>query len=116
MKTEIERKTAKALDMLSPTQIVALCNGSLGMGDRIRNHPHPRKTNAAARGNTADLYQMVLEDELFYGLTKRDPDKTRRIVQAMRWSNDSRLETMSYTLEKRLKPTGLQNESSRSNT
>jgi hypothetical protein len=35
MKTEVERKTAAALDLLSPTQIAAWCAGSLRMGDRI---------------------------------------------------------------------------------
>jgi hypothetical protein len=32
MKADVERKTAKALDLLSPIQIVALVRGTLGMG------------------------------------------------------------------------------------
>lgn len=102
MKSEVERKTAQALDLLSPTQIVAWCAGSIGMGDRIRSDPHPIRTNAKGRANTADSYQMVLHHELFYGLTKRDPDKARLIVQEMRWSQNAELSTLAQGLEEQL--------------
>jgi hypothetical protein len=102
MKSDVERKTAAALDLLSPIQIVAWCAGFIGMGDRIRSHPHPRRTNAAARGNTADAYQMALFHELFYGLKKRDPEKARRVAREMRSSQVPALETMAHELEDKL--------------
>jgi hypothetical protein len=102
MKTEVERKTAKALDLLTPSQITAWVGGSRGMGDRIRNHPHPRKTNAAARGNNADTYEMVLQYELVHELTRRDPEKARKVAQEMRWSPDPELVTMAHILEEHL--------------
>jgi hypothetical protein len=45
---------------------------------------------------------MVLQHELFFGLTKRDPEKARQVVQEMRWSQNSELETLSHSLEERL--------------
>jgi len=102
MKSEIERKTAQALDLLMPTQIAAWVGGSLHMGDRIRSHPHPRKANASGRGNTADLCDMVLHQELVYGLAERDPEKARRVVRELRWSNNPALESMGVALEEQL--------------
>jgi hypothetical protein len=102
MKSDVERKTAQALDLLSPTQIAAWCAGSLRMGDRIRSHPNPIKTNAKGRANTADTYEMVLHHELFYGLTERDPEKARLVVREMRWSHNPELVTLSHGLEERL--------------
>jgi hypothetical protein len=100
MPSDVERHTAQVLDLLSPMQIVAFIVGSLRMGDRIRSHPHPRKTNAAARGNNADLYQMVLHQELF-SLVERNPAKVRQIVNEMRASQDG-LETLAHGLEQHL--------------
>lgn len=104
MKSDVERKTARALDLLAPTQIAAWCAGSLHMGDRIRSHPHPRKTNAHGRADTADTYEMVLQHELIVDLPKRDPVKTRRIAQELRWSTDPELVTLAHALESRLEP------------
>lgn len=100
--TEIERNTAQALGLLLPSQIVAWVDGSLHMGDRIRNHPHPRKTNATARANTADRCDMVLHRELVYGLTARNPEKAQQVVRELGWSSSPELVSMGKILAERL--------------
>jgi hypothetical protein len=100
--SEIERNTAEALDLLLPSQIVAWVGGSLHMGDRIRNHPHPRKTNASGRANIADLCDMVLHRELIYGLSARNPKKAQQVVRELGWSSNPELVSMSKILAERL--------------
>jgi hypothetical protein len=102
MKSDIERKTARVLDLLSPMQIAAWVAGSLHLGDQMRRHPHPRKTNASARGNTADLYEAVLHRELIDGLTRRHPEKARQVAQELRWAQSQELVTMGAIVEERL--------------
>jgi hypothetical protein len=100
--SDIEDKTAQALDLLSPVQIVALYAGSLGLGDRIRSHPHPRKTNAAARGASADAYQTVLHHELLYGLPRRDPGKAELVMRELRAAQTPELAAMARNISERL--------------
>jgi hypothetical protein len=102
MKSDVERKTSKALDLLSAMQIAAWVGGSLHLGDQMRHHPHPRKTNASARGNTADLYEAVLYRELIEGLTKRNPEKARQVARELHWAQNQELVTMGAIVEERL--------------
>lgn len=102
MATDVENNTARALDLLSPTQIMALCLGSMGLGENLRSHSHPRKTNALGRGNIADTYQMMLHHELMYGLAKRNPEKTRLVIREMAVSQIPELEQTARQLEDQL--------------
>ena len=71
----------------------------MAWAERIRSHP---KNQYGGSRQQRRLYQSVLEHELWYGLSKRDPAKARRVTQEMRDSNNRRLKTVSHTLAEHL--------------